>query len=169
MKNYFQASKTYPYHISVGAVVVNGSGEVCCHYFKKFEHPSFGVGEDFYILMRETIEPNETIERCLARGLREEFGMEAKLIAYLGAIISHFPLIKDGSVAEKATLYFLCEPVSFDVLKRDPADEEASSVIRWVKPEELIPKMKEQSKRLGRIDTDESAILQRLVDLRRHE
>ena len=76
--NYFQSSQEFPFHISVGAVLRNKQGEIACHYFDTFSHLGESA-EDFYILMRETIEPNETIEKALARGLKEEFGAEAQI------------------------------------------------------------------------------------------
>src|SRR5262245_37707257 len=64
MVNHFQRSKEYPFHISIGAILLNKDKKIGCHYFKKIAVPEFGFFEDFYILMRETIEPGETIENC---------------------------------------------------------------------------------------------------------
>ncbi len=158
--NYFGHTSENPYHLSVGAVVKNSKGEVCCHYFDKFLHKSFGEFENFYLLMRETPEPGETLEETLKRGLLEEFGMEATLNRYIGSIVSHFP--KKEKMIEKTTLYFLCDFISLDESKRDRNDPEASSEIRWLTPSELILKMKEQGERLERTDADESVILERI-------
>ncbi|MDB5194186.1 MAG: hypothetical protein JWN50_200 [Parcubacteria group bacterium] len=157
-RNYFQRSEEYPYHISIGGVVRNAEGKICCHYFKKFSHPAAGEFEDFYLLMRETIEPNETIETCLARGLMEEFGIVATLKAYTGSIVAHFT--HREMHVEKTTLYFLCDLVSFDQTKRRMGDPEGGSEIMWMDREELISKMKEQNKRINREDIDESKILE---------
>lgn len=62
---------------------------------------------------------------------------------------------------EKTTLYFLCDLVSIDQSKRHN-DPEGKSELRWLASTELIPIMKEQGKRLGREDVDESTILERL-------
>jgi hypothetical protein len=159
MQNYFQATKESPYHISVGALVRNNEGDICAHYFPLFDHPGMPRMEDFYILMRETIEPNETIEDCLKRGLMEEFGVDAILQRYVGSIASHFT--QEGVRYEKTTLYFLCNLVSIDETKRT-GDIESKSELRWMKPEVLIEKMKEQGVRIGREDIDESAVLLRL-------
>jgi hypothetical protein len=107
MANYFQATKERPYHISIGAVLRNQEGKVAAHYFDNFSLPGFGDADDFYLLMRETIEPGETIEMALARGLMEEFGATARLQKYIGSIVARFP--KEGVIIEKTTLYFLCE------------------------------------------------------------
>lgn len=159
--NYFQGTIQNPYHISIGAVVRNDRGEICCHYFEHFSHAGFGAFEHFYLLMRETIEPGETIEDCLSRGLREEFGIQAKLRSYIGSIVSHFP--REHTEIEKTTLYFLCDLVSFDESQRKADDPEAGSAIVWLPLSALILKMKEQGARIGREDVDESAILERLV------
>lgn len=158
--NYFQGTPKNPYHISIGAVVMNDKGLVCCHYFEKITHQKVWF-ENFYILMRETPEPHETIEVALKRGLMEEFGMEASLEKYIGSIVAHFP--KEGVMVEKTTLYFLCNFISIDETKRKVDDIEATSQILWLDPLDLIVKMKEQGVRLQRKDIDESSILERLA------
>jgi hypothetical protein len=171
MNNYFQGKQNSPYHISIGAVVRNNEGKICCHYFDEITHPTVGTLSNFYLLMRETIEPNEKIEECLARGLMEEFGIKATLNSFVGSIVSHFPVMVDsvdtGVVMEKTTLYFLCDFISIDESHRNSSedDPEAKSKINWMDPQELIIKMKEQGKRLGREDMDESAVIERIVKL----
>ena len=90
MKNYFQGTVENPYHISIGAIVKNDEGKIACHYFKTITHKDIGTMENIFLLMRETIETNETIESCLTRGLLEEFGMRADLKSYVGSIVSKF-------------------------------------------------------------------------------
>lgn len=168
--NYFQGTKDHPYHLSVGAVVMNDKNEVCCHYFDKAPGAVFKYGnlEKFYLLMRETIEPNESIEECLARGLQEEFGMKANLKTYIGSLDSHW-MTKEGNVKiEKTTLYFLCTPISFNANDRREDDPEKSSVITWIPIFELIAKMKEQGNRLDNSTLDESEILERVKLLHPH-
>lgn len=163
MKNHFQWTPENPYHISVGAVVRNDKGEICCHYFKEFSHPTVGSFKDLYLLMRESLEDGETIEQCLERGLREEFGLTAKLVRFLGSIVSNVPMQGTLKTMEKTTLYFLCDFVSIDESKRNPDDPESGSQIKWLAPEELISKMKDQAKRYKREDADESVILERVL------
>lgn len=163
MKNYFQWSKDNPYHISIGGVVRNKEHKIGCHYFKSFSHPSVGKFEDFYILMRETLEKNETIETCLVRGFREEFGAEIKLVGYVGAIEASIQTNRKNMY--KTTLYFLCDLVTFDESSRDPEDIESSSAIQWHEPKFLINKMQEQGKRLGREDMDESKVIKNMLNL----
>ena len=169
--NYFQGRLDSPYHISIGAVVVNGEGKICCHYFDKVTIPNLGTFENLNILMRETLEQNETIENCLARGLMEEFGMKAILRSFVGSIVSHYPTIKDGQptdvITEKTTLYFLCDFISIDEASRNSGedDPEAKSDIQWVSPLELIQRMKEQGERMNREDADESVVVERAFDI----
>lgn len=158
--NYFQGTTISPYHISIGAVVRNSEGLICAHYFEHITHKGFGVMDDIYLLMRETIEPDESIETCLHRGLLEEFGMKAKLVSYLGSIVAHFP--KETVTVEKTTLYFLCDLISYDEAHRKEGDPEAGSQMKWMEPSALITKMKAQGVRVGRADVDESVILERL-------
>ena len=83
-RNIFQASKEFPFHISVGAIMTDNSGCICCHYYKKSDLPIESEGKsDLYLLMRETLLPNETIENAVARGLQEEFGAKGDIKAYL--------------------------------------------------------------------------------------
>ena len=74
---YFQGNYLHPQHISVGSILMNEKGEVCCHHFFTKDLKGYWADEkldDFYILMRETLKPNETLEHALERGLMEEFG-----------------------------------------------------------------------------------------------
>lgn len=165
MKNYFQGNSEHPQHISVGAVVINEAGEVCCHHFDSTKGKYEGYWkeqglENFYILMRETIEPNETLEQALHRGLMEEFGIEAELLDYIGSIQSHFK--SKGVEIEKTTLYFLGKLKNQDLSKRSSSDIEFESQIEWHTADFLIPKMKEQTTKYGRTDIDESKILERI-------
>lgn len=143
MKNYFQGTLDRPYHISIGALVKNTEGKICCHYFDSITHKSIGTLTDFILLMRETIEPNETIEQCLMRGLMEEFGIQANLNTYIGSIVSKFRFEETEVMVEKTTLYFLCDFVSLDESKRKSGDLEASSTMQWLDPKDMIVKMKE--------------------------
>ncbi len=110
--------------------------------------------------MRKTIEPNEYLENVLHRGLMEEFGVEAKLVDYIGSIQSHFK--SKGVEIEKTTLYFLCKLKNQDLSRRSTGDVEYESQIEWHTTNFLIPKMKEQTIKYGRTDVDESKILEKI-------
>ena len=161
MKNYFQRSKDQPYHISVGAVLTNDDNEVCVQYLKDFYHPAVGSLSDFYSLMRETIEPNETIEQALQRGLLEEFGAIGELQSFLGSIVAMTP--QEDYIFQKNTLYFHLKLISLDLAKRSYEDKKINAEIVWAKIPELIAKMTEQGKRLNREDLNESVVLERLM------
>ena len=168
MQNYFQGNSKHPQHISVGAVLLNDKNEICCHHFdsRRFDFKGYWKDqglEDFYILMRETIEPGETLEKALHRGLMEEFGAEAELVDYIGSIQSHFK--SKGVEIEKTTLYFLCKLINQDLNKRSSGDVEFESQIEWQTAKFLTPKMKEQSLKYGRTDVDESQILEKVLNL----
>ncbi|MDP3934782.1 MAG: NUDIX domain-containing protein [Candidatus Giovannonibacteria bacterium] len=160
---YFQGNYLHPQHISVGGILTNKKGEICCHHFYTKDLKGYWADEkldDFYILMRETPEPNETLERALHRGLQEEFGATGKIIDYVGSIKSAFKH-KEIEI-EKTTIYFLCELISQDLSKRTGDDIEVKSAVEWQMPDYLIPRMKEQAVRFGRTDVDESGILERM-------
>jgi hypothetical protein len=167
MQNYFQGNSKHPQHISVGVVLINDKNEICCHHFDTEKTDIKGYWKDekvgnFYILMRETIEPNEKLEEALHRGLMEEFGAEAELVDYIGSIQSHFE--SKGIEIQKTTLYFFCKLKSQDLNKRS-GDIESKSQVEWQTAEFLIPKMKAQSSKYSRTDVDESQILERLQNL----
>jgi len=156
LNNYFSGYCGLPNHLSVGAVVVRKDGKICCHHFEE----KIGF-KDIFILMRETINPGETIEDALKRGLTEEFNIEAKLIDFLGSIQSQY---KDRNFKlEKTTIYFLCEYLRDLDRPRDITDMEGDSIIEWLKPADLIKKMKDQFNRYGREDADESKIIEKLL------
>ncbi|MBI2043033.1 NUDIX domain-containing protein [Candidatus Pacearchaeota archaeon] len=161
-KNYFIGNNEHPQHLSVGAVVLNNKNEICIHHF--LNYPLQDKVVDFYLLMRETVNPDETLEEALHRGLEEEFGIKAILIDYLGSIKSKFP--SNGTMIEKTTIYFLCRYQSQDLNLRDINDVEGKTKIEWQSADFLIPKMKEQGKKSGRSDIDESDVLKRLKKLK---
>ncbi len=156
-KPFFQASQNQPYHLSVGAVLCNQKKEIACHYFKEI----FGH-KDIYILMRETMEDNETPLDTLHRGLKEEFGATAEPLAYVGALVGPLP---DKKLSfEKTTLYIACKLISFDQNGRSTDDAESKSEILWMEPDKLIAIMQQQGIRFNhRADADESEMIKRAL------
>ncbi len=137
-KNIFQASKEYPFHISVGVVLTNKEGRICCHFYKKADLPiEFEGKSDLYLLMRETIQSGESIEDVVERGLQEEFGAKGIMRAYLGSIKSSFPLRISKVDVEKTTLYFHVEVTEFNPTDRDDDMVEPKSTIQWIEPREI--------------------------------
>lgn len=159
-RNIFQASDEFPFHISVGAVLTNSEGLVCCHFYTKEGLPLESEGKsDLYLLMRETVFPEETLEIAVARGLREEFGARGKIRAYLGSIKSTFPLRISKIPVEKTTLYFHVEMTNFDPTMRDKDEIESRSKILWIEPKKLERLFVEQGRKYERSDLDESEII----------
>ena len=160
---HFQGNFEHPQHISAGAILLNERGEVCCHHLFTKNLKGYWADEeidDFYLLMRETIQHDESLEEALHRGLMEEFGATGELVDYVGSIKSSFK--HKGVEVERTTLFFLCKLKTLDAARRSDHDIEGKSVIEWQTPEYLIPRMKEQSVKYGRTDIDESSILERV-------
>jgi 8-oxo-dGTP pyrophosphatase MutT (NUDIX family) len=154
---FFQASKQQPYHLSIGAVLFNDKGRIACHHFKEI------LGQkDIYILMRESMEDEETPFTTLHRGLKEEFGATAKPIAFLGCLTGFLP---DKQLSfDKTTLYIVCQLLDWNPENRDADDPEASSIIEWLEPEKLISIMQQQGVRFQhRADADESEMIKRAL------
>ncbi len=166
--NHFKGTKEKPYHLSVGAVILNDENKVCCHYFEKMTlRKVFEDYKDFYILMRETVEMGETLEQALHRGLFEEFGVTGDIVTFLGSIKSEY--ILGGATVEKTTLYFLVNMKTFQPELRSLEDVEKESEIQWQDIDFLISKMKNQGLRPrvqpGLSDwssLDESSMLERV-------
>lgn len=155
--HYFIGQKKSPFHLSVGAVLMNSKREVYCHHLRDVRGRA-----DAYLLMRETVRPNDSLEGALKRGLREEFGVKAKTKSYLGAVVSSFTNWQ-GAKVEKTTLYFLCTPIGAPAkIKRMESHYGARSSREWKSVRFLIPQMKKQGRILKRTDFDESEVLKRV-------
>ena len=68
--------------------------------------------KDIYILMRESMENNETPLMTLQRGLKEEFGATANPIAFLGSLSGYLPDVR--LPFEKTTLYIACQLIDWN-------------------------------------------------------
>lgn len=154
---FFQASHHQPYGLSIGAVLFDQNGKIACHHF----HEIFGH-KNIYILMRESMEDNETPLATLHRGLQEEFGAQAEPVAFLGSLAGFLP---DANLSfDKTTLYIACQMTHWDPETRDHDDPEAGSVIEWLEPTALISHMQKQGERFHRrADADESEMIKRAL------
>jgi hypothetical protein len=155
----FTGSRTNPFHLSVGAVVVQGR-RVYCH-----RYPMMRGIIDVYLLMRATVKRGESLERALARGLREEFGMTARPVRYLGSLESSFRETH-GAKIWKTTLYFLCTPVRVpgrNVRVKQERHYGCASEKVWRDAGFLVRAMQKQGRVLKRSDFNESAIVARIV------
>ncbi len=155
--HYFIGQKKSPYHLSVGAVLLNSKNQVCCHHLLGTEG-----ARDVYLLMCETLDPDESLERGVRRGLKEEFGAQGKIIRYLGSIESSFKNWQKVPV-RKTTLYFLCRIIgSPKKTKHIESHGGKGSKTEWKSARFLISQMKKQGKLLKRSDFDESEVLKRI-------
>lgn len=164
MTSVYQHTSENPFHISVGAVLVNTEGKICVHTF-----PVSELAEDLqaaltverlHILMRESVEEGETLSEAVLRGLQEEFGATGIIKRYLGSLRGK-AFSPKGSF-EKTTLYFLVE---LGGMGERPDDLESSSELQWIEPQALIEKMRAQ-RNDKRDDLDESEIIENYVNYR---
>ncbi len=117
------------------------------------------VMDDLYLLLRETIEPHESIEETLHRGLMEEFGLKGEMIRYMGSIKGKLPL---GDLwGEKTTLYFLVKYIEHSESNRQQGTSEAESSLEWIDPQTLVTYMEKQ--RFLDECMDESGIVRQFV------
>ena len=154
---FFQASRKHPYHLSIGAVLFDQNGRIACHHFNEI------LGhKDIYILMRESLENDETLLAALHRGLKEEFGATAQPVAFLGSLSGYLP---DPRLPfEKTTLYIACQLMQWNPENRDLTDPEAGSTIEWLEPATVISLMERQGVRFQhRADADESEMIKRAI------
>ena len=162
MKNFLNQSVTSPTHISVAALMRNTEGKILCHWFKKDDLPDESEGRgDLYLLMRESLHLNESLDQAVARGLMEEYGAEGEVVDFLGTIVSHFPSSENPTVTiEKTVLYFLVDLISLDETKREAGAVESRSKLLWLSLEDLLEKNLTQAARYSRTDIDDSKIIQ---------
>ncbi len=163
--HYFIGTKRSPYHLSVGAVVANQRREIYCHHF-----PKGNTNPNFVLLMRATLKPHESLEEALARGLKEEFGMKARVAAYLGSLESSFRNW-EGVMLQKTTLYFLCAPIAQNQKWITSTETRTGhfgkgSNLEWKPARWLVAQMGKQGRRMKRTDFDESEIVRRFIRIK---
>lgn len=167
MRGLYKWSQSQPFHISVGVLLTNQKGEVCVHHFQladEGERFQVGMGsaQEYYLLMRESVEDGETLEAAAVRGVREEFGATGTMRRYLGSIQSTFEF--GGTVVEKTTLYFHMECLTFDGNLR-VLDGENKSKIEWLDPHHLVEHMERLGALMERTDRNEAKILKAYLKL----
>lgn len=156
-KSKFQFNDTWHSHLSVGCVLLNNKNEVALHYFKTSH-----VGDDVYLLVRETVNNDETLEAAAARGLMEEMGAKAKIIAYLDSnrVELHETLAKPPRHMRKTTIYFLARLEDQHDARRLAGDPEATSKIVWLTLDEAQKRLEDQALRLNnRPDLHEAPVI----------
>ena len=158
MPSLFAYTPENPYQFSVGAVLQREDGKICCHHYSDSSINPIRP-HDLYLLMRETVEENESLESALARGLMEEFGAKAEPVRFLGSLLSHYQ--ENGVRVEKTTTYILCGLLDIDANRRDDHPENQSTV-EWQDAEMLIAAMQKQATQTERTDLCEADILTRI-------
>lgn len=132
--NFNRSTKERPYHLSVGGVVHNNEGEILTRHFSNFK----GRDTDMYLFPTETIEPSESLEQALLRGLKEEVGVTAEIKGFLGTLVGFAK--SNDKIFEKTVIYFLTELKSIS-LPQYP-DEDGASTVEWHTPEFLLEQTK---------------------------
>ena len=79
-----------------------------------------------WTLPKGTPDPGESIEQTALREVREETGLQVRLLAPLPSI--NYRFIQDGTRIEKTVHYWLMEPVGGDLARHDHEFER----VRWV-------------------------------------
>jgi len=162
--NIFYWSTGQPFHLSVGAVVVDDAGQVLVHHYPA----GTAAKTEAYLLMRESLEMGEDPLTTVRRGLAEEFGLKADIAEFVGSIVCSFR--HDNNVeVEKTTIYFLC--INHHPLPsgRTGEDLETRSHLEWLSPRRLAQLSRAQAKAIGRSDFDESKIIERVAEITKNK
>lgn len=131
----YRATADWPYHISSGGAVwkiVDGKRL----YAVLYRGERFGDGANSWHLPHGTLEEGETLEACAIREIREEAGLIAEPVVYLGMIHFHFYEDAEGIDYDKTNHYFLCKYVSGDGTEMDAEHDE----VYWLEADEAIAK-----------------------------
>jgi ADP-ribose pyrophosphatase YjhB (NUDIX family) len=142
-------TKDWPFHISSGGAVykeIEGSRRYAVLYRKPGSHDKNSrqgyENNESWNLPKGTLHHNETLEECTLREIKEESGLEAHILVYLGgfqaAWTSH-----NGMDIDKVTHYFLCRWTDGDGSKMDSEHDE----LQWYSAEEAIQKLSQLPKR----------------------
>lgn len=79
-----------------------------------------------WTLPKGTPNPGETLEQTARREVREESGLQVRIVGPLPAI--NYTFVQDGTRIEKTVHYFLMEPVGGDLARHDDEFEQ----VRWI-------------------------------------
>lgn len=149
-----QFSDEFPFHLSVGAIVMNDKKEVALHHFEQVAGYN-----DIYYLMRSTVMPEESFDEAINRGLLEEMGVVATIKHFVGTRVTIFNDL-EGNPIEKTTVYFLCDLVDWDENKRNNEHRESDSTVVWKSLDEAKEILKAQHERTSEKDLCEFDVLE---------
>lgn len=152
---------------SVGAVVVSSLDPTEARVATIVSPPEYKTNPwgitDFATTMRETIEPEESADDALHRGLAEELGVLGEIVTCLG--VTRCDVQRWGKHFPKLTLYRLV--LWNSSIQPTPADEVDSQLhVEWPSIYEALEHQRIQAPRmhkLGRPDLDERVPLRRAL------
>lgn len=165
MNKFYLHTLPQPFHLSVGALLFDDDLRICVHHFQTRKLPEDkqyhgGNLNEFYILMRESVEGEENLFQAVHRGLSEEFGATGTIERFLGTI--DCSVTTPRHTFQKTTLY---HAVRLKELGERPLyDEESTSNMEWHAPKDLLPLLEEQARRTDKMELDERVIIQRFKE-----
>ncbi len=115
--NLFIPQENFPYHISIGQIIINNNNEIALIKRK-----------DYYTIPKETPNVEESIVDTLRRGAKEEIGVDVEPIKYIGRIASVYT--RDGLNVEKTTVIFASKVTG--ISERQPEEYELNDEIVWI-------------------------------------
>jgi hypothetical protein len=119
----FKATTDHHYHLSVVGILFDVNHKVIFHYFTRKRWSNGLCWSAYSTLFSETVEDYESLENAAVRGAREEFGVSARVLDFLGSNEITVPF--KGAHMTKTMLYFAME-----VLAGSPVSAESGAVAR---------------------------------------
>jgi NADH pyrophosphatase NudC (nudix superfamily) len=84
MISIFRGDPHHPYHLSIGVVLLKDHQTVYTHRYTSLQKEGEKrVLHNIYTLIRETLEPGESLEEAIARGIQEEMGAVGEILTYI--------------------------------------------------------------------------------------
>jgi sorbitol-specific phosphotransferase system component IIA len=157
--NYYGATPDRPYHLSVGAVVLDENNNVVCLHY-----PNIDEITDVYALLNKTVKPGETLEATLNRGAQLELGHEIEIITFLGTQETSdiwWEELGNPTKMEKSVMFFLAKTTNATPETAKEENEEEKREVISKSFDFLIEKMKTQPLKDGMRDFNQSEILRR--------
>lgn len=142
MAGIFKATKENPYHLSVVVVPTDDAGNVACHYYpRKGWRNTRESWEDVFLLLSETVEPDETLADAVSRGLREELSAQGEPEVFLGSHSVSVP--SRWGTYQKTLLFFRVRVRSGRAMR----SKELGAKVILLPPDELLIRMRAQRAR----------------------